>query len=85
MTAVFHAWPYGRFIEIQNNFRRKKLHRMNQGSNFHGGSFSNRGNVTAPIPFRREIYGLWSTVYGNFKIMNVMKQIRLFFNGKLIL
>ena len=27
MTTVFHAWPYGRFIEIQSNLRRKKLHR----------------------------------------------------------
>ena len=54
MTAVFHTWPYGRFIEIQSNLRRKKLHRMNQGSNFLGGSFSNRDNVRAPIQFRRE-------------------------------
>ena len=36
---VCHAWSNGRFIEIQNNFRRKKLHRTNQGSNFRGGSF----------------------------------------------
>ena len=42
MTTVFHTWPYGRFIEIQNNLRRKKLHRTNPGSNFLGGSFSNR-------------------------------------------
>ena len=54
MTTVFHVWPYGRFIEIQSNLRRKKLHRTNQGSNFLGGSFSNRDNVRAPIPFRRE-------------------------------
>ena len=40
MTTVFHAWPYGRFIEIQRNLRRKKLHRTNQGPNFLGGSFS---------------------------------------------
>ena len=25
MTTVFHAWPYGRFIGIQSNLRRKKL------------------------------------------------------------
>ena len=49
-----HAWPYGRFIEIQGNLRRKKLHRTNQGSNFLGGSFSNRKNIGAPIQFRRE-------------------------------
>ena len=34
--------------------RRKKLHRTNQGSNFLGGSFGNRGNLRAPIQFRRE-------------------------------
>ena len=38
-------------IEIQSNLRRKKHHRTNQGSNFFGGSFSNRYNVTAPIQF----------------------------------
>ena len=25
MTAVFHTWPYGRFIDMQSNVRRKKL------------------------------------------------------------
>ena len=55
MTAVFHTWLYGRFIEIQSNLRRKKLHRTNQDSNFLGGSFSNRDNVRAPIQLRREI------------------------------
>ena len=54
MTGVLHTWPYDRFIEIQSNLRRKKLHRMNQGSNFLGGSFSNRDNVRAPMQFRRE-------------------------------
>ena len=49
MTTVFRTWSYGRFIEIQSNLRRKKLHRKNQGSNFLGGSFSNRDNVRAPI------------------------------------
>ena len=28
---------------------------MNQGSNFLGGTISNRDNVSAPIQFRREI------------------------------
>ena len=51
--TVFHAWLYGRFIEIRSNIRRKKLHRTNQGSNFLGGSFSNRDNIRAPIQFRR--------------------------------
>ena len=54
MTALLHTWPYGRFIEIKSNLRRKKLHRTNQGSNFLGGSFSNRDNVRAPIQFRRK-------------------------------
>ena len=45
VTTVFHAWVYGRFIQIQSNLRRKKLHRTNQGSNFLGSSFSNRDNV----------------------------------------
>ena len=44
MTTVFHTQPYGRFVVIQSNLRRKKLHR-NQGSNFLGRSFGNRGNV----------------------------------------
>ena len=42
MTTVFHVWSYGRFIEIQSNLRIKKCQRMNQGSNFLRGSFSNR-------------------------------------------
>ena len=54
MTAAFHTWLYDRFIEIQSNLRTKKFHRTNQGSNFLGGSFSNRDNVRAPIQFRKE-------------------------------
>ena len=54
MTTVFHAWPYGRFIGLQSNLRRKKLHKTNQGSNFLRGSFSNRDHVRAQIQFRRE-------------------------------
>ena len=46
MTTVFHIWPYGKFVEIQGNLRRKKLHRTNQGFNFLGDSFSNRDNVS---------------------------------------
>ena len=49
-TLVFHASVYGRFIEIQSNFRRK-----NQNSNFLRGSFSNIDNVRTPIQFGREI------------------------------
>ena len=33
----------------------KKIHRTNQGSNFLGGSFSNRDNAGVPIQLRREI------------------------------
>ena len=40
---------YGRYIQIKSNLRRKKLHRMNQGSNFRGGSFNNRDYVRATI------------------------------------
>ena len=36
---------YGRFIEIQSNLRTKKLHTTNQGSNFLGGSVSDKDNV----------------------------------------
>ena len=54
MTTVFYARLDGRFIKIQNNLRRKKLHKTNQGSNFLGGSFSNRDNVRASTQFRRE-------------------------------
>ena len=54
MKTVFHPRLYGRFIEIQSNHRRNKLHTTNQGSNFLGGTFSNRDNVRAPIQFIRE-------------------------------
>ena len=55
MTTVFHTWLHGRFIEIQSNLMRKKLHRMKQDSNFFWRQFfSNRDNVRASIQFRRE-------------------------------
>ena len=54
MTTVFHPWLCGRFIAIQSNLRRPKLHRRNQDSNFLWGSFSNKDNVWASIQFRRE-------------------------------
>ena len=44
ITTVFHAWLYGRFIEIQGNLRRKKLNRTNQSSNFLGGSLEEKVN-----------------------------------------
>ena len=49
MTAVFHACLYERFIEMQSNLRRKKLHTTNQGSNFPGDSFRDRGKVRTSI------------------------------------
>ena len=45
---------YGRFTDKKSNLKRKKLDSVKQGSNFLGDSFSNRDNVKAPIPFRRE-------------------------------
>ena len=54
MKIVFHAWLYGRFIEIQSKPRKKKRHRTNQEFNFLGGRFNNRNNVRAPIQLRRE-------------------------------
>ena len=54
MTTVLQTLSYRRFMKIQNYLRRKKLHRTTQGSNFLGGSFNNRDNVTAQIQFRRE-------------------------------
>ena len=54
MTTVFHARLYGRFIEIQSNFRRTKLHGTNQCANLPQGSFSNGENIRAPIQFRRQ-------------------------------
>ena len=45
---------YDRFIEIQSNLRRRKLHRTNEDSNFIGDSFSNIDNVRASIQFSRE-------------------------------
>ena len=54
MTIAFHTRSHGRFIAIQSNLRRNKLHRTNQGFDFLEGSFSNRDNVITPIPFKRE-------------------------------
>ena len=54
MTTVFHARPYGRFIEIGSNFRKRKLYRMSQGQIFLGDSFRNGHDVSAQIQFRRE-------------------------------
>ena len=45
---------YDRLIEMKSNLRRKKFHKTNKGSNFLGGSFSNRDNERDPIQFRKE-------------------------------
>ena len=44
MKTVFQTRPYGK-----SNLRRKKFHRTNQLFNFLGSSFSNGGNVRAPM------------------------------------
>ena len=54
MTTILHVKQYGTFKEIKGDFGRKKLHRMNQGSNFLGGSFSNADNVKALLQVWRE-------------------------------
>ena len=34
----------GKFMEVWNNIRKKKLHRTNESLNFLGGSFNNKDN-----------------------------------------
>ena len=54
----------------------KKLHRTNEGSNFLGNSFSNRGNVRAPIQFRiPNITNLATNASHNAKINEVGGEI----------
>ena len=53
MTTVFQVRSYGRFVERKSKVRRKKLHRINQGSNFPRGSFGSADNVRVSIQFRR--------------------------------
>ena len=56
MTTVFRAWLHGRFIEMQSNLTRKKLHRTNQGFHPLGGRISNRDrDLRGSVHFRREI------------------------------
>ena len=54
MPKVFHARPYGRFIDTKSKLRSKQLRRTNHGFHFLGLSFSNRHNVRAPIQFGTE-------------------------------
>ena len=67
MTTAFHATPYGRFIEIQSNLRRKKLDRTNHGSTFLEGNFCNRDNVRALIQ--------WKTTWASWKMRVVSLRI----------
>ena len=53
LTWQPHPSFYDRFVEIQSNHGRKKLHRMNEGSNFLGSYFSDRYHVRALIQFER--------------------------------
>ena len=53
MATVSHACLYGGFIDTEKP-QEKEIYRTNQGSNFLGGSFSNRDNVRATIQFGRE-------------------------------
>ena len=55
MATLFHAWLYGRFIEIQNNLMRNKFHRTSQNSYFLGASFSNRDNVKPPFNLEEKV------------------------------
>ena len=50
LAIIFNAQQFGRVIKIiKSNFMGKKLHRMNQGSNFLGHRFSSRDNVRTPM------------------------------------
>ena len=54
MTTAFHAWLCHRFMEIQSKVRGKKLLTTDQGSNFLGGTFSNKDKESATIQLRRQ-------------------------------
>ena len=41
MKTILHTWSYGRFLEIQHNFRRKKSDSVRGDSNLLRDSFSN--------------------------------------------
>ena len=45
---------YDQLIERKSNLRRKKRHRMKQGSNFLGGGFSNKDNIRVPVQLTGE-------------------------------
>ena len=54
MATVFHGRSYDKFIETKGDLRRKMLRKMNQGSSFPQGSFSNGYSVRVVIQFRGE-------------------------------
>ena len=49
MATIFQARPYGRFLDIKCNCKRKKLDGTNQGSTYLGGRFINRDNVRSQL------------------------------------
>ena len=52
---AFHASLSERFVEIEHNCGRKKIHRTNQGTSCLKGSLSNRDNLRSQIQFRKRI------------------------------
>ena len=62
MTAVFHAWSTSRFIEVECNFLRKKVHGPKQVTNFPRNSFpiQRQYSETSIHPF----HFLLSNLYG---------------------
>ena len=53
MTTVFHARPYGGFIEIKSHLRKKTLYKINQDSNFLS-TYLQKRQCENPIKFERE-------------------------------
>ena len=79
MTTVFHTWVYGRFIETQSNLRRKKLHRMNQSSNFIVIYFSHLFlyikfglRVLNNLLYNLIIYYIYNSSQGNLKLVSAI-------------
>lgn len=75
MATVFYVKLYDRFILIKSNFKRNKLHKMKQGSNFLIFSFNNKQNVRATIQSRREKQSQYLTKW--FSIKNTLINIHI--------
>ena len=72
MTTVSHARPCGRFIEIQSNFKRQKLHKTKLNPNFLEGSFSNI------LSFQRTfILGVSALAAGTYPFLQHMLHIHV--------